>query len=301
MTRDGGEKTRKAPLAGQWYPGSAKGVLDEIEGWKPYFEEEWAQKPAFDFTLARDAVLAVVPHAGWYFSGRLAAKTLKAARDLFGAAGPERAVVLGGHLPERAPVIAYGEDYWETPLDPVTLAPDLNGKLEKTAAKGLSLRTWAGGTDDNTIEVELPLVKHFFPDAKVLALRAVPDESSGILAETLAALFRDEKTLFVASSDLTHYGRNYGFAPAGGGEKGEAFRRKNDLDFMDAALALDTGEILRLGNRGRAACSAGAVGVVAALAKALNAKGFLVDHYSSSDVHPSDNSVGYAGMVFAVP
>jgi AmmeMemoRadiSam system protein B len=298
MTEPLRKKLRRAQLSGSWYPGKKSQVLKEIDSWESYLETPELSRE-FVLRKERDKVLAMVPHAGWFFSGRLAAKTLKAAEELFGEKGPSKVVVLGGHMPPGRPMVNYSEDEWETPLDPAPLTPELNQRLSEITKGSLEFRTWTGDTNDNTIEVELPLVRRFFPEASVMALRVVPDSSSEVLGKALLELFRDEKTLFIASTDLTHYGYAYDFCPAGPGSLGEKYRERNDRNFIEAALALDFEEMLKLGNDSRAACCSGAAGAVASIAKEIKAEGFLLDYYSSTDILPGDQSVGYAGIAYA--
>lgn len=287
---------RKAQLAGRWYPAKASEVLSEIRGWDGYQGSSCAA--AIDGPPT-DKALCMVPHAGWYFSGRLAARTLESAGALMGPEGPSVVAVLGGHLRPAAKTVSYPEDAWETPLDPVPLAPELAKELSSASDGRLALASWEGPTQDNTVEVELPLVRHFFPRARVLALRAAPDASALALAEALAAALKGERALLVASTDLTHYGAAYGFAPAGPGAAGERFREQNDRAFIDAALAMDPEEMLNLANLRRAACSAGAAAAVARMASDLGCRSRLIDYYASTDILPGDQSVGYAGIVYA--
>jgi AmmeMemoRadiSam system protein B len=160
--------------------------------------------------------------------------------------------------------------------------------------------SWSGPTNDNTIEVLLPLVKHYFPKAKLWALRVPPAETAETLGQKLAPLFGQAHSpaVAIASTDLTHYGQAYGFAPAGSGQKGEAFRRQNDRSFIEASLAGDLDLMLKTGQQNRAACSAGAAVAAVKLALILGAKGREVDSYASSDIMPGPQSVGYAGVEF---
>ncbi|MDR1312370.1 MAG: AmmeMemoRadiSam system protein B [Deltaproteobacteria bacterium] len=287
---------RKAQLAGRWYPASAAETLAAIGEWEGYQGSGCASAIAGP---PRDKALCVVPHAGWFFSGKLAARTLEAAGSLLGPGGPDVVAVLGGHLMAGSKTVSYPEDLWETPLDPVRLAPDLAPELASAADGALSLQIWRGPTGDNTVEVELPLVKHYFPKARVLALRASPDASAVALASALLKVLAGEKTLVVASTDLTHYGEAYGFEPAGPGAAGERFRERNDASFIEAALAMDPEEMLALGNERFAACSAGAAAAAACMASEMKCKSRLIDYYSSTDVMPGNQSVGYAGIVYA--
>jgi AmmeMemoRadiSam system protein B len=292
-------KSRATELAGSWYPGDAGSLRAQVKAWDNYIElKAGALKAPAGGKGSKSLALGVAPHAGWIYSGKLSAAVISAAGSSLGPGGPELVVVLGGHLPEGAPVVYYTEDSWDTPLSPLALSPDLNGAIAK-GSPGLPLEAWDGPTGDNTVEVLLPLVKHYFPEARALALRVPPDGSALALWKALAPLLSPRKALVLASTDLTHYGEAYGFAPAGPGKAGMEFREKNDRAFIEATLALDCQALLDAANEGRAACSAGAVATVSALAKEAGLQGSLVDYYASSDVSGMDFlSVGYAGIVF---
>jgi AmmeMemoRadiSam system protein B len=276
-------------LSGTWYPDTESEIKDQLAAWQSYIEE--------DAPKTGQIVAAIAPHAGWFFSGKLAAKTIYLAAKSFGPKGPELVVVLGGHLPVNGPLVTFSETGWSTPLGHLEMQPELNELI----GRDLSPRIWEGFTDDNTIEIQLPLVKLLCPNARLWPLRVSPGEAALALAQLLWELTtkRKIKVLVLASTDLTHYGRMYGFAPAGGGLSGEQYRRKNDLTFIQAALKPDPQEMMITGCENQAACSAGAAAAAAQLAALAGAKADLVDHYSSYDVIPGEQSVGYAGIIYS--
>ena len=102
------------------------------------------------------------------------------------------------------------------------------------------------------------------------------------------------------STDLTHYGPNYGFMPRGSGAAAlDWVRKTNDRGFVDAALAMDIETMLDHAERNHSACSAGGAAAAAAACRALGAgRGYLADYYTSHDIMPGDSFVGYAGIVF---
>ncbi|MDR2367638.1 MAG: AmmeMemoRadiSam system protein B [Deltaproteobacteria bacterium] len=283
--------TREATLAGQWYPGSKKAIEAQLESWQGYIRS-FKQPAGRMFAV-------IVPHAGWYFSGRLAAMALTMAVESFGGEGPALLVIMGGHLGSGAPLVAFGEDLWETPLGPVTLAPELNPELK---SPDLQPKIWPGPTDDNTVEVQMPLAKLLAPKARVWALRVPPGPKSLALGAILARMEGADpgRALLVASTDLTHYGQAYGFAPAGPGPGGEEYRFQNDRSFIEPALTLDPVAMTLAGVRNKAACSAGAAAAVTEAARILGAQARLLDHYSSHDVRPGDVSVGYAAIGYEI-
>ena len=105
--------------------------------------------------------------------------------------------------------------------------------------------------------------------------------------------------LVFGSTDLTHYGPNYGFAPKGyGPEAVKWVKEVNDKHFVEAALKLDDSGMLKTAHEDQSACSAGGAVAAVAAAKAAGAhKAALIDYYTSYDVMPGDTFVGYAGIV----
>ncbi|MDD2903227.1 MAG: AmmeMemoRadiSam system protein B, partial [Syntrophales bacterium] len=121
------------------------------------------------------------------------------------------------------------------------------------------------------------------------------------LGEAVAAIAADKKLSLLAfgSTDLTHYGPNYGWAPKGFGPAAVQWvKEENDKKFVDLALKMDGPGLLNAAAQDQSACSAG--GAVAAItaAKKLGAtKARLVDYYTSYDIMPGDSFVGYMGVV----
>jgi AmmeMemoRadiSam system protein B len=269
-------------LPAGWYPGSKSGCLAEIES----FTAGTSPLPAGTRVYG-----GIVPHAGWYFSGKLAARVFCLTSRL---TQPQVVCVFGGHLGDSPPLLV-AEDAWETPLGQVSLATEFYEPLRKR----LTLREEYPG--DNTIEVQLPFVKHFFPQARVLALRSPHTPQALELGEAVAAVARDLKLTLLAfgSTDLTHYGPNYGWAPKGqGAEAVKWVKEVNDKKFVDLALKLDGPGMLQAAAQDQSACSAGGAVAAVAAAKKLGAtKATLVDYYTSYDIMPGDSFVGYMGVV----
>ena len=69
---------------------------------------------------------------------------------------------------------------------------------------------------DNTVEIQLPFLRYLAPKVMALGMRAPPSAQAVALGEavarTAAALGR--RVAVAGSTDLTHYGSNYGFSPA---------------------------------------------------------------------------------------
>ncbi len=276
-------RVRSRMLPSGWYPGSQSACRAEMESFVAGVKELPAGTKVYG---------GMVPHAGWFFSGKLAARVFYLASK---ATQPQVVAVFGGHLGGNSPPLLVTDDAWETPLGNLSLATEFYEPLKRR----LPLKEEFPG--DNTIEVQLPFVKHFFPQAKVLALRAPHSPKALELGEAVVAVAGELKLtlLTFGSTDLTHYGPNYGWAPKGFGPDAVKWVKEvNDKKFVDLALKLDGPGMLQAGERDQSACSAGGAAAAVAAAKKLGAtKATLVDYYTSYDIMPGDSFVGYAGVV----
>jgi AmmeMemoRadiSam system protein B len=276
-------RTRERMLPVGWYPTSPSACKAEIDK----FTTGTAPHP-----LGTTIFGGIVPHAGWYFSGKAAARVFYLAAK---ALQPQVVCIFGGHLGENSPPLLVADDAWATPLGDIPLATEFYAPL----AKRLTLREEYPG--DNTIEVQIPFIKYFFPQAKVLALRSPHSATAIDLGKGVVAVAKELKVSLLAfgSTDLTHYGPNYGFSPKGyGPEAIKWVKEVNDKKFIDEALKLDGARMLKTAAEDQSACSAGGAVAAVAAAKADGAhKAALVDYYTSYDIMPNESFVGYAGIV----
>ena len=228
------------------------------------------------------------------FSGRFAA------RAIFALAEAETVAVIGGHLPPFASPLIAAEEGFDTPLGPLLSDTELRDALSISfeGRQGGPLR--ADAAADNTVEVQLPLIKLRFPEARLLWLRAPNGEAALGLGEALAAAAASlgRRVACLGSTDLTHYGPAYGFSPKGRGSVAEEWvRGVNDKRFVDALLALDPAEALRRGEREGSACSSGAAAAALSFALASGATRAELLGYGTSLEQRSDESfVGYAAV-----
>jgi AmmeMemoRadiSam system protein B len=264
-------------------------------GWYP---RENAAVSAFlsDFdTVKRPSRAVIMPHAGWYYSGRTAA---------LGAASlqpeAETIVVLGGHLgPGSKPLFAM-EDAVRTPFGSMPIDTGLRSAMwdEIDGAKDIYR--------DNTVEVLLPMAHYFFPKASLLWLRLPAEINSYKTGKTLSQIAAklNRKINVIASTDLTHYGRNYGFTPQGTGEAALRWVREvNDAAFIKAMESGSGKEVLRRAEEDYSSCSAGAVLGAMGFAEAEDLKNARLLKYATSadidkDAEIPDSFVGYAAFAF---
>jgi AmmeMemoRadiSam system protein B len=271
---------RESVLPPGWYPGSGKEIDGMISGWKD-----------MSVSLPASPVAGIVPHAGWFFSGELLWNVLK-----YFPGDLDVIAVAGGHKTAGTPVVGYFEEAYETPEGPILQDSALFGELSGT------LDIMPDRHADNTVEVVLPMVKHLFPDVRYIGLRAAPDESA---VETGRALYKaaeklGRKCAVIGSTDLTHYGLNYGFMPPDSLDDPAGWVEKRDRALIGDLLDMKGKKALERAERDHSACSAG--GAVTALAYAgcfPGAKGFLVGYDTSLSRHSGGSFVGYTGILFA--
>ena len=163
------------------------------------------------------------------------------------------------------------------------------------------IETPARHVQDNTIELQLPFVKHFFPKAKIIPIGPAPGSQAAAIGQALAdiAVSQGLSLKVIGSTDLTHYGPNYGFSPAGAGGEALKWSKENDRAQIERILSLDADGVIAQGLTRHNACCSGAVAAAVAAARALGAtKGQLIDYATSHDKSPGASFVGYAGTLF---
>jgi len=272
-------------------------------GWYPRNPDEISRflSPFANGTKGADgagsARAAIAPHAGWFYSGKTAARAA-AALDR----KAETVVVIGGHLPNGYPPLFAMEDGVETPLGGVTI----DAELRETMCAAINGRS--DEYSDNTVEVLLPMVRFFMPNARLLWLRLPADIASFEAGKTLAEAAKGigRNIVVLGSTDLTHYGANYRFAPKGLGPKAlQWVKEVNDRNFINAVEAGDPKAVLERAEADMSSCSAGAVLCAMGYASAINAgPARLLEYSTSADAMSAegittipDSFVGYAAFV----
>ena len=243
-----------------------------------------------------EPVGAIVPHAGWVFSGATAAKTLACFRD----AAPELFVLCGAvHRPASRHAQAHPEGVWVTPLgemevDAEALAAVKNAGIEVSSGNHKS---------EHSIEVQLPLIQALCPHAMILPIGVPHDEraaSEGLkIGEALKGLAK--KCAVVGSTDLTHYGMGYAGPTHGPLPQAMPWMRENDARFIRLVEALDADAVVPEAAEHANACGAGAVAATMAAARVLGAtRGVKIEYTTSAEALGevyADRAVGYLGAL----
>ena len=246
-------------------------------------------------------VAGIVPHAGWYYSGRTAARVFSSIKS---RRSPRTFILLGTvHVPGVRTNSLFSEGEWVTPLGSLKVDETLAERLLDLMPEILIPNTGAH-THEHSIEVQTPMIKYLFPDAMILPIAVPPSDDALELGAGIGKLIVQEgiDAVVIGSTDLTHYGDNYGFTPAGYGEKAHMWMLGNDGRIISLAVEMNAEWILREAAKNHNACGPGAMAATVAAAKAMGAeRGYIIERTTSHDVRPSggfDMAVGYAGIVF---
>jgi hypothetical protein len=241
---------RPAAVAGLFYPGDPRALSAEIDDLLGGTGEP-APRPGFPKAL-------VVPHAGYIYSGPVAARAYE---DLAPARGIVKRVVLLGpvhRVPVRGLALA-SADFFDTPLGRIPLEKDVVQKL-----KGLPQVVTSDSAHalEHSLEVQLPFLQKALGEFSLVPL-AVGDATAEEVAAVLERLWGGPETLVVISTDLSHYHRYDEARAIDGNTIARIERLATDIKHDEACGATPLNGLLRvlkernLGVRLLAACNSG--------------------------------------------
>ena len=280
---------RGPDFAGSWYP------EDKFECRKAI--EEFSNTDISCPGDPKKVIGGIVPHAGWFYSGRIACNVIKCLNI---KGDPDICIIFGKHLHPGSNNFIMGEGGWSTPLGTLEVDSDVASKL--IAEFPFSLETPSIYEPDNTIELQLPFIKHFFPQIKIVPIGLPPRLSSLKIAGRVAEISKEmgRNAIVLGSTDLTHYGYNYGFSPKGDGKDAmEWVKNTNDKRIVDLMVEMNAEGVIKESLKNRNACCSGAAGAAIAATKELGAtKAEKLIYSSSYDIRPDKSFVGYVGITF---
>lgn len=258
-------KIRTCAVAGMFYPGEPS-HLEQLLG--TFFAAAGAETSAGGI---------VAPHAGYIYSGAVAAQAYAALPSSF-----DGTFVVIGPSHRGYPTCASAVP-WETPLGIVDTDTDLVSALDLPVNE-------AYHADEHSLEVQMPFIKYRFPRARIAPiLMGDQDLASSVrlgrkIAEAARVSRREIRV--VASSDFSHY------VP-------DAVARSQDLYAIEALKSLEI-ELFysRLRERGSTACGYGTIAaMITACVEAGAEKAELLKYATSGDVTGDRASVvGYAAI-----
>jgi AmmeMemoRadiSam system protein B len=193
---------RQPVLSGTWYPADPADLAATADQFLAGADPE--HRPA------GRPLLAVVPHAGYVYSGPTAGK-------LFGLLGenPVRRIILlaPNHRIALDRIALSGAAAFATPLGAVEVDQETVAQLAENESFTVDNRAHA---QEHAIEIQLPLIQRTWPEAvpRIVPM-LVPSMDPSMASKAAAALagLAAPDTLFLISTDFTHYGASYGYVP----------------------------------------------------------------------------------------
>lgn len=263
-------KIRRPCVAGQFYASSGERLKSEIEG----LVKKDAKK--------NDVIACMVPHAGYMYSGRVAAETLSQVEI------KDNVVMLGPNHTGNGPDFSImTEGSWQTPLGEVKINSSLAKEILKNS-KYLQDDSSAH-INEHSLEVELPFMQYFKQGFEIVPIVFLSDNIKALkeIGQEIASVLKDKpSTLILASSDMTHY-------------ESQADAQKKDKEAINAILGLDEDRLIqRIQRFNITMCGFAPAVVMLRAAKLLGAeKASLVRYQTSGDITGDKESVvGYAGI-----
>jgi hypothetical protein len=235
----------RSTIAGSWYPGSARDIRALADEWERRIRAEAAARPDAAPACPPKPNILLLPHAGWAYSGEIAWRAVRLVRD----SGFSRVVLLAPS--HRAWVenrlVAPESGAVSTPLGEIAVDREWLDRLALVAPVARSDKIHLA---EHSTQIEYPLLQLALEPGFTLVPLVIGSFGKDQMAMCARALARlmDDRTLLVISSDFTHYGDDFSYAPYGtsGGEDvranvaeidGEAFERLADGD-ADGFVAL---------------------------------------------------------------
>jgi AmmeMemoRadiSam system protein B len=253
--------TRSPAVAGKFYPDGSARLAAAVD----------ALLSAAPAPLGRLPAALVVPHAGYRYSGRVAAAAYALTRDW----SPGRAVLLGpAHAVPMVGSLVPRAEAWSTPLGRLPVDPAARERA--LALPGVDAADEPHAAE-HSLEVQLPFLQRSFgPELPVLpVVTAAPPDDVADLLDAVAG----PDALVVVSTDLSHY------LP-------DVEARRRDGRTLDAVLAVDPD---RIGPG--AACGAHALrGLLSWAARAGRTPALLSYRTSADATGDRSRVVGYAAL-----
>ena len=289
---------REPAVAGTFYPSSRAALERDV---KEFLAKARPQVP--EALKDKRPLALVVPHASYNYSGRTAAYAYKL---LEGRRRPSRVILLGPshrvYLHDSLSVAPY--THYATPLgEMVADAAARDGLLKLD----LCLSRESADRREHNIEVQLPFLQTVWKEPPPVLPVLVGDlrgENLRLAARAIGKLV-DEDTLLIASTDFTHYGRNYGYAPFK--ETGDALAariKELDMGAVKKMDALDAEGFLKYCEEtGATICGRGAVALLLQTLSGIEGVRGVSLHYATSADVTGDvgNSVSYCAHAFYRP
>jgi len=266
---------RPPAVAGQFYEGDRETLIAQIENC--YLHEVGPGRLPQLRDGKRTLRGLVCPHAGYIYSGPVAAHSYAALAD---DGWPETFIVLGPNHSGLGASVALGTQDFETPLGVV----EVDRELARRLLKDVLYEDMAAHRFEHSIEVQLPFLQHLREDVKFVPVCMMDQEIA--TAKKVGQIIRDaikgKDVVVIASTDFSHYVSMETAA-------------KKDKMAIDQIVKMDSrGLYQTIQKNDITMCGYGPV--IAMMTATEGGKAQLLKYASSGDVAPMREVVGYSSI-----
>jgi AmmeMemoRadiSam system protein B len=288
-------KNRKPVVAGQFYEAGKNALEDRI---KECFLDERGPQTLPEIRQGEKNILGlVVPHAGYIYSGAIAAHSYN---FLANNGFADNFIILGpNHTGMGSGISLMTDGCWETPLGQIPI----NQNMAKQLTKGIIDADETAHTYEHSIEVQLPFLQYMAQNKKIsfvpicmgLQDYKTSKEIGEIIAETIKNI--KEKTVIIASTDFSHAGFNYSSMPPEGIRVDDYAKEQDKLAINKILDMNPEGLINTVHENNITMCGYGPVSAMLVACSLLGAThAELLKYGTSYEVYPSSSCVGYGAL-----
>ncbi len=281
---------RKPYVAGYFYPGDKELLLRELD--RLFKSSRGPGKVLDDRWRGKKVLGAILPHAGYMYSGEIAAHGYAA---YFGSGLKKLVIVIGpNHHGLGASISIYPGGEWETPLGRVSVNEEFVEKLSKF--DGYLALDDLGHKYEHSLEVHIPFLQYIHNmgnlEFEIVPIAMLLQTSNGVieLGDALVQVLKNyvvDDIFIIASTDFTHY------------ESALSAKEKDEKAF-EAILKIDSMGLLRnVYDYDISMCGFGPTATLLYIAGKLGGyKASLLKYGHSGEVTGDDsNVVSYASFI----
>jgi AmmeMemoRadiSam system protein B len=279
-------KVRLPCQAGAFYEGTPKLLREQIE---TCFRHELGpgKTPSVAETGPRQIIGLVCPHAGYMYSGPVAAH---AYYEMASDGTPEVAVILGpNHTGYGSALAIMNEGSWRTPLGDVEVHSEMaNAIVRESHVVDVDE---SAHRLEHSIEVQLPFLQYLYgSEFKIVPICFLMQDltSAKEVGEAVGRVLAGKNGVIIASSDMTHY-------------QPQAIAERKDRMALKMVEAMDEANFYSIvESQNISACGYGPIAALIVAARVLGGKkAKLLCYKTSGDVIGDYSSVvGYAAVCF---
>ncbi len=266
---------RRPAVADRFYPGSPNTLSRTLKELFPETQPADKQK----------ALAVVSPHAGYVYSGALAAKTLSSI-DI-----PETVIILGPNHHGQGAMVALSTETWDMPLGKVPVDQEIAAYLVDQS-EHIEIDETAH-IFEHSLEVQVPFLQQLQKNLQIvpLVLAHISFSLCQKVAESLAKTIKHSKKnlLILASSDMSHY-------ESRGSAEQKDRSALQQIERLDPLGLYNTVHDKRISMCGVIPVTVALLTAIACGAKEAKLIGYTDSGYISGD---TDAVVGYAGVVIS--